>query len=334
MKVSTLTTGETKLILPRFGYQIIFAALVITLAVSAVISKGRQAFLGISWPHSLPDIHESNFENTLITGYKWGIYDPEYKLINSDKLAFDHYFVSWQETPSRLDRKFKSTINNNRWPMITIEPYPGPDLQKENLLTDIIDHQYDSQIINYCQWLETQKHPAFIRWGHEMENINGRYPWAVEDSQSYINAYRHFVSLCKQNYSQGFYIWSPVGHSELINYWPGVDYVDYIGISLFIFTDWEIDHYNRVRPFTELLDERYNLVKQYGKPVIISEMGINGEPEFQLQWLEELFSNVNSNRYPHLKTLVYFNAPDLPEAWGSDYPVPDWRIAPDIFMQN
>jgi len=312
---------------------IVLILIIIMSSVAGILAigiRGMDAVKGITY------LEKPNLIDLANSPINLGIYETEPVFADNKFVAVDHYFMSWIEwDKSQISQWFSQTISRNRWPMITIEPHMDNRQSSEKPgLESIVQGNYDLLTTELCNTLNEQNQPVFIRWGHEMENVTGRYPWAVKDAQLYIDAYRHFVSLCREHLDQGYYIWSPVGHQELKKYWPGAEYVDYVGLSLFIFSEWELDYYGRVRPFSELLDERYNWIKDYQKPVIIAEMGINGDPKFQQQWLSEFFNTIAQNRYPQLKTVSYFNAKDLPEAWGPDYPIPDWRIDPEIFTQK
>ena len=81
--------------------------------------------------------------------------------------------------------------------MITVEPFPLDDGSetRARLLDDIADGRYDHLIDRLSADLAAAGQPVFLRWGHEMENVTGRYPWAQEDHLAYVRAYRHFVEL-------------------------------------------------------------------------------------------------------------------------------------------
>ena len=336
MKIYTLKIKTAKLIIQKWGRHLLLGTILFAIPMMALFLKGQQAVRGLTWEYKIKSQPTSTFTSSLEQGFYWGVYDPDNQFINSNTLAIDHYFISWLSDPQQLLEQIQSTLDRNRWPLVTLEPYPYPDQPKgeQTILIDIVNQKYDQSINKFCGLFSQINHPVFIRWGHEMENVTGRYPWASEDASAYIEAYKYFVNLCRQQFSQGYYIWSPVGHMELTNYWPGELYVDYIGLSLYVFTDWELDHFHRFRSFSEILNERYRLVQQYQKPVIIAEMGINGEPGFQTQWLTEAFAALTKEKYPLLRTLVYFNAMDSPDAWGTKYPVPDWRIEKELFEES
>jgi cellulose synthase (UDP-forming) len=157
-----------------------------------------------------------------------------------------------------------------------------------------------------------------------MEFVTGRYPWAQADPQVYVAAYRHFVDRCRLLADRVFYVWSPVGNNELAAYWPGRPYADYVGVSVYGFPEWDLDHHGRVRPFDEIFAEKYERVRGYDRPVMIAELGVTGSRDHQAAWLRAAARRFE--RYALLRSVVYFNAVDSRAAWPAHYRVPDWRL--------
>jgi hypothetical protein len=56
--------------------------------------------------------------------------------------------------------------------------------------------------------------------------------------------------------------------------------------------------------------------------------GPDQNEQFTKTWWYNALKNLK--QYDQLKTIVYFNSKDSPEAWP-DYQVPDWRIRENIF---
>jgi beta-mannanase len=181
---------------------------------------------------------------------------------------------------------------------------------------------YDSNIAWLCSDVRDYGGQVLIRWGHEMENITGRYPWASQDGSAYIDAYRYFVSKCRSIAPKASYIWSPAGNKNLAQYWPGQQFVDYIGITVFDYAEWEQRFYGYNRSFSDNWGERYSLVRDYGVPVIITEFGATG-PD-RAEWVAGALKDAANE--PDIKSVVFFNAQD-PVSWGQ-MPAPDWRVNP------
>src|SRR3989338_756506 len=305
----------------------------------AIKIRSNDAVSGIVWGYKSV-ICDSKFEflkkNCNIDwknlSINFGVYDPEGHFDSINTIAIEHRFIKWTEyQKGQLDDFFNHVSSKNRWPMITIEPFSfdNSDESKRSLFDDIASGKYDEAIETICLDFKNSKNPVFIRWGQEMENVTGRYPWASNDTSGYIASYRYFVNKCREIDGKNFYIWSPVGHSNVKGYYPGGGFVDLVGLSVFEFPQWDINNYGKTQSFDEIFSQRYRVVKGFEKPIIIAELGVTGDKDFQKSWLINAINS--SQKYPLLKTVSYFDAVDSPGVWREKYPTPDWRINPEIF---
>jgi beta-mannanase len=158
--------------------------------------------------------------------------------------------------------------------------------------------------------------------------LKGRYPWQSMKSSDYISKYRHFVTTCRVSAPQALFVWSPAGDIGLKDYWPGPEYVDEIGLSVFSFGEFEKVTFGRLQSFTDIFKAKYNRVKGYGKPIMIAELGITGDRESQKNWIDDL--SANRWRFPLLHSAIYFNAPDT-VAWPR-VGIPDWTLHTAVFL--
>lgn len=312
----------------------VIAVIVFTFSLVSLVFRGREAFRGITWGLNkdvkalLNPLTETELVKTKVN---LGVYDPSGILNDSDKFALEHQFLSWEKYDSvQLTQFLNGASSRGRWPILTVEPYPSEvgNLKKENLFSDILQGEYDSQIDGICTEIQTFGKPVFVRWGQEMENVTGRYPWAQNNAQGYVAAFRHFVDRCRGKSSQAYYVWSPVGNRNLEEYWPGREYVDYVGLSVFIYPQWEEINFKRVRSFREIFSEKYDLVKKYDRPIMIAEFGVTGKASVQEKVILQVFKDMGD--FPLLKTVSFFNAKDTPGVWGNGVPTPDWTIDRDV----
>jgi cellulose synthase (UDP-forming) len=259
----------------------------------------------------------------------FGIYDPEGKCQRGTYIAIEHLFISWAAyRPGDLLRQLGLIGAKGRRPLITIEPWCDQAItsQPSELLSDVTKGKYDHRIQDMVSEIAAFRDLVLLRWGHEMENVSSRYPWASVNAALYQEAYRHFVDTCRRSAGNVIYVWSPAGESGLARYWPGEAYVDCVGLSVFEFPAFDEGHFHRAaRSFHDQMAEKYARVAKYEKPIVISECGVTGSTEYQLSWLQGAFQDVGN--YPLLKALIYFNAKETPGVWGKEYTAPDWRIS-------
>ncbi|MEK2603687.1 glycosyltransferase [Burkholderia arboris] len=260
-----------------------------------------------------------------------GAYDPEKKLVADSVLTFDHVFVSWNapDIGAEISDAYRTSQARHRSLMLTIEPWAAGDTRQGALLADIAHGRYDARIAATCSALAALKGPVFVRWGHEMEADTGRYPWAVGDASAYVDAYRRVVTACRTMTGQIRFVWSPAGNRNLDDYFPGRGYVDEVGLSVFDCPRCAIwppgGHFSAA----SILRTKYERVTEYGLPVMVAELGVDGSNSRKREELDEFQRSLW--RYPLLKAVVYFNAVDTPGAWPAHY-VPDWRIAPAVLQ--
>ncbi|MEK9201030.1 MAG: glycosyl hydrolase [Patescibacteria group bacterium] len=318
-----MTTQSTK---HNWWVHIIFLFILVSLFAFAALYRTSDAITAISWgTRQRLCLYTSTFCSINRAGLtvNFGVYDPQSEFSSSSRVAFDHYFFDWRESVD-----LASTLKSGRWPLVTIEPWVE-DEKRHTLLSDIASGTYDSRISDTCRGLGSYNHPIFVRFSHEMERVTGRYPWAVEDTAQFIQAYRHFVTLCRQDLPESYYVWSPAGEENSESYWPGHEYVDYVGLSIYHLPEYEKKTYGRTQSFLDLFTPKYNRVKQFDKPIILAEFGVIGEKSYQIGWLHQALTDLTA--YPDVKTLVYFNAKDTPGVWGKDLATPDWHIDSQVF---
>jgi beta-mannanase len=324
----------------RHLYLLIFATVLLFLLI---YTRGYQSLQGLLWGINhgrIGYLFDQGFcrikgtENCLINfdelSVNFGVYDPNSRMEKNIFIALDHYFLNWNDIEfiSNLKSFFIESQNKNRWIMLTVEPWHDHKFTDKNLMKDIYEGKYDHNIKRICSEIKKSLSPVFLRWGHEMENVTGRYPWATENHQDFIKAYNHFVKTCKDITDNIYFVWSPVGNSNLSLYWPEEKYVDYIGLSLFVYPDYEKRNYGYIRNFEQIFREKYERVKKLKKPIIIAELGITGDDKFISIWWYNALKNIC--KFKELRTIAYFNSKDSPEAWN-DYDTPNWTLKEKIF---
>jgi endoglucanase len=327
---------------------LVLLVLVTVFPIAAISLRGDAALHSIASPHistlypaaqDLGLCHDFPLVTRYICGVdryregiNYGIYDPARAFASARGFAFEHIYVSWDTYESSIPEDSSHADALGRWLLVTIEPYAHTSLEagSQQLFRDILTGSYDANIDRICGDIQQTGRPTFVRWGHEMENLIGRYPWAQADYIGYVAAYRYVVDRCRAQAANTYYVWSPAGSPGLSDYWPGRDYADYVGLSVYELPQWDVRHHGRLRPFKEIFTEKYELVKGFGKPIMIAELGVTGDQQYQWDWMYGLFET--SQQFPLLKSIVYFNSRDSELAWGPDYPVPDWRIDRRLFL--
>ncbi len=257
----------------------------------------------------------------------FGAYDPAGDFSDDPDLTIEHVFLPWEDVT--LDSLFQAdlyALKRNRALLITIEPWTWTRDERNTadfLLNGISGGYYDSNMRGICTVIGALQSPVSVRWGHEMETEDGQFIWSAWRPKDYIASFKRMIDICREVAPRINVVWSPIGQENAKDYYPGDDYVDVVGISVFGYEAWEKAIIGHARTFDELLTEHYNNVKDFGKPVVVAELGYTGSAAYVASW--EARVRVARPEMPLLVGAVYFDQPEV-YPWPDKFPLPDWRL--------
>jgi endoglucanase len=260
----------------------------------------------------------------------FGVYDPAGAFSDDRDFGIRHEYVSWIAfDPAKLSRTVQEFNRKQAQLFLTVEPWPVEGRTK-TLLSDVVDGLYDVQIDRLATALEQSKGPVYISWGHEMDqDLASRYPWSGAPSKQYVAAYRHVVDRMRSAKTAELrWIWEGVLKQGSLRYWPGEEYVDYIGMPIYSYPSWDQQMYGYIRDFPTTFNEKRALVQQFGKPLIITELGVCGSDDFRNFWMRSAILSLPE--YRDLAAVVFFYSADAEGVWGKNVATPDWRVHPDL----
>jgi beta-mannanase len=261
----------------------------------------------------------------------FGAYDP-YGDFSSDKSAtIEHLFLPWEDVDlSTLPIADEYALARGRDLLITIEPWTWSAdwrISPSELQTGILSGRYDANMLAIVRIVATMKSRTTIRWAHEMEDKTGRFTWAGWKPEGYIAAYHRMIDLARKASPRTHFMWSPKGEDGLEAYYPGDDYADLVGLSVFGLQKWDKDKYGRNRTFSEVFKPGYMRTEKFGKPIVVAELGYVGDAEYVAQW--DADSRRNDPEFPAWTAVTYFNQKEV-APWPDGYGLPDWRVRHNI----
>jgi endoglucanase len=167
----------------------------------------------------------------------YGAFDPGGDYIDETRNVVEHIFLPWEDVAlgSLVDADLYA-LERNRALMITIEPWTWTVDERntpEFLRNGVLNGYYDGNMRAICRIIGDMQSPVTVRWGHEMERDEGQFIWAGWEPEDYITAFRRMIDICRAEAPTINVIWSPAGDAGMEVYYPGDDYVDLFGISLF-----------------------------------------------------------------------------------------------------
>jgi hypothetical protein len=218
-------------------------------------------------------------------------------------------------------------------PMVTWEPWQPPqdfgDLvieQPNYRLRRIADGFFDGYIAEYANAIKTFGGPVMVRPFHEMDGF--WYPWGGlvngNSPEDLLDAWRHVHDIFEEvGATNVTWVWSvnhlsvpDIPENSIDRYWPGDAYVDWIGISGFNWGAAGVD--STWKPFREVYDERYQDLRGYDKPIVLTELGTPEVGGDKAAWIQDAFDVVQED-YPRIKAVLWYDKRDTG--------LRDWRIS-------
>jgi beta-mannanase len=123
------------------------------------------------------------------------------------------------------------------------------------------------------------------------------------------------------------FMWSPLGYENMADYYPGDDYVDIVGLSVFSNGPWEVQILGQEQTFDDIFAPRYERALQFNKPIMVAELGYIGDADHVALWEADVRSK--GALYPELEAVIYFNQQEV-YPWPDDFGLPDWRVKQNI----
>jgi beta-mannanase len=209
----------------------------------------------------------------------------------------------------------------------------GPDKYS---LTSIIAGEHDAYIDMWAEKARDFGGPIVVSFANEM---NGEwFPWSgklyggstplpdtkpvrFQGPETFKKAYRHVVDRVRAKGATNVqwvlhlmnYSLPQEGWNLASEYYPGPEYCDWLGISLygaqFADDDWS--------NFFPLIDWPYEELRRIDatKPVMICEWAVGEFPQLgsKANWIRDAFRLFKSPKYPNIKACVYWH-----ERWQND----------------
>jgi hypothetical protein len=195
------------------------------------------------------------------------------------------YFSGWNEP---FATEFAKTVSaDGGVPLVQIEP-------DEVTLQQIASGSQDGFLVSYAQQVRAYRHPVVISVAHEM---NGSwYSWGYHHvtPAQFIAAWRHIVDVFRQQgadnvtwmWTVNAYADAPSLTSNATLWWPGDDYVDWVGVDGHYLYSGE----TFTRIFGPVIDNIRQVTK---KPILVAETAIS--PQLgQAALMGNLFAGIKS----------------------------------------
>ena len=238
------------------------------------------------------------------------------------KKTYDIYSldIRWASslTESFPEKKLNSVVKNGAIPLINWLPeaYGFSELSSNSSLSNnlgvlkaISNGSFDSYINDFCIKIKALKHPVFINFAPEPDNPYNS--WSItggNSSEDFIETWqylnRYFTDKGVYNVTWVWNVWKPSG---VVEYFPGTNYVDWIGLPILNEANNAEEAY--MYSFEALYESFYQQFQSNEDlkkmPVMITQFGSVMTNTNQKTWFDEAFKTIKKN-YPEIKSLVFY----------------------------
>lgn len=258
-------------------------------------------------------------------------------LVNK-KITWAYFSNNWNDGIKFPKNAVQIISQQGVIPFIRLMPRSNFELGEPDkifTLQKIIDGDFDQQLILWANEARDYHQPLLIDFAPEMNGdwfswsgifnggntLDGYGDMILADGpEKYRYAYRHIVKIFKkQNVTNVTWFWHINNESfpneswnEIKNYYPGDDYVDWLGVSLYgALNDGEEWLF-----FEKRMDDVYQkLIKISNKPIALLEFGVDANNHLgsQADWIKEALEVIKTNKYSRLKAISYWH-----ESWIND----------------
>ncbi len=209
-----------------------------------------------------------------------------------------------------IAEKHKNETGASQNHQMLIDSFPNTIVQsalwmvgKWNVAQKAVNGDYDRVVKKYSAWAKKVNRPIYLRIGYEFDG-----PHNELEPREYVKAYRHIVDVIRAKGADNVaFVWHSYASKPFKDYpisawYPGDNYVDWVGISVF-------GHAYGGTDFGRYCDNVLQFAKQHKKPVMIAEANpIKGINENNSDVWEQWFVNFFTFAYnKNIKAISFIN---------------------------
>lgn len=218
------------------------------------------------------------------------------------KLALVVFSNEWYDGISFPSSMANIVKQNNAVPIIRMAPWQnnGQSLSDAGpyTMSNIAMGQQDTALKNWAKAAKTFGSPILVDFGYEPNN--NEFPWSKQGPAAYIAAYRHIVTIFRQqNANNVYFVYHPDMGSNPDNmrqWYPGDQYVDWILASVY-------GEDANIGTLGVLNNSYHNLTAiSLSKPLGIEEWGIGSSTD-----TKNTLNALAQNKFPRIRILSIWN---------------------------
>jgi len=294
-------------------------------------NKKTQMLQDGDWQGCVIGLYPENGNATLPSGEMHEIIDFETTI--GHEVGSVVWFPTWDdEFPTKACEQLhkRGIIPHLTWELFWPSANPNNTSQTDSIgyqgFNDVLNGKYDEYIDRFAQDAKAFNQMVLIRFLHE---FNGNwYVWSGNKNgaanggpEKVVAVWKYVVDRFNNKGANNVkWLWVPHGPStdlsteawnNVSNYWPGDEYVDWIGLDGYNF--YPKDPWGGTRPlrdFDNCFRALYDSCSALGKqPMMIAEFGTGefiSENFNKAAWITDAFTKIK-NEYPRIKIFTWFN---------------------------
>ncbi len=212
---------------------------------------------------------------------------------------------------------FREAAEKNCIIEIGLQPVSGLDKVKA-----------DNYLINMAKYMEESDCQFLLRFANEMNEVSTY--WYTEDYDKYIQTFRTVANVFREYAPSVGIVWAPnfFPQNNIDSYYPGDEYVDYVGLSVYEEFSGEGDVLGEGKDRDHWINILDGVYERYGdrKPIIIAEGGCNYHSiidgadvtDFSAAQMVEYYTYLPI-KYPNLKMVVLYDNDEAGPTPGTYY---------------
>ena len=221
----------------------------------------------------------------------------DFEMLVKKDIVWAYFSNNWYDSLQFPLTEVNTIHSTGKIPFIRIMPRTnfdegGPD--PNYTMQKIIDGVFDTELTQWAIAAANTNIPLLVEFGTE---VNGNwFPWngqyngggttdeygndsLADGPERFGDAYRHLIEICKANKADNItwffhvdaYSEPNVAWNEIEKYYPGDEYIDWLGVSIY----GPQEDNEEFQEFSEILTDVYpNLIALSDKPIAILEFAI------------------------------------------------------------
>jgi beta-mannanase len=286
----------------------------------------------------------------------------QFEELSGKKMAWAYFSDNWLDGVIRFPAaNVEACQQMHVIPYIRLSPWSEmvdshPD--KIFSMQKIIDGKFDLALSKWAAQARDSRIPIMIEFGPEVNGDwfpwNGKWngggvstaygdPKLADGPERFRDAYRHLIDLFRKEHAFNI-TWilhvdasgSPESRwNEVKNYYPGDEYVDWIGVSVF---GAQLPTNNWIL-FPATLKNFWAQISATSpdKPVLISEFGViedPSDPHRKEQWLHQALQSISRGLFKNVKGITYWNSPGWLANKKADFSIASSPLALEAYRSE